>query len=49
MREIRTSGSEGGGSVIASPYPYRRVGAWCLVACHEMCRIIRPMAGPASA
>jgi hypothetical protein len=23
MREIRTSGSEGGGALIRSPYPYR--------------------------
>ena len=25
MREIRTSGSEGGGGVNASPYPYRKI------------------------
>jgi hypothetical protein len=25
MREIRLSGSEGGGTLIGSPYPYRRI------------------------
>jgi hypothetical protein len=32
MREIRLSGSEGGGKVSLSPYPYRRLGRVRLLA-----------------
>ena len=28
MREIRPSGSEGGGTLIGSPYPYQDVARW---------------------